>query len=184
MHREPDSQPKKKNGGKRFCCLVEEFQACSRTLSHGNPIRFHGRAQHSWDQTTAWQFSKGTLRHKKIRERKGPSQGVIQHAGSLVRSRKTPKIKDRSQEEILKQERCARRDAWEMAKGIFKLKEQDRATFFSPSDVWCLTAPSSTTRGKRICGRFRSLNAHAEQERSPVSGTGHCFEYPETLQRS
>ena len=47
------------------------------------------------------QFSKRTLRHDKFRERKGPSQGVIQHA-------------------------CPH-----------KLKEKDKAAFYSPSDVWC-----------------------------------------------
>ena len=29
-----------------------------------------------------------------------------------------------------------------MVKDILKLKEKDKATFFSPSDVWCLPAPS------------------------------------------
>ena len=30
-------------------------------------------------------------------------------------------------------------------------------------------------RGKRICGGFRSINAHAEQERSESSWTGNCL---------
>ena len=46
------------------------------------------------------------------------------------------KFEDRSEEETLKQERCARRDAWKMSKSILKLKEKDRATFYSPSEVW------------------------------------------------
>ena len=44
---------------------------------------------------------------------------------------------------------CARRDAWEMAESILKLEEKDKATFFSPSDVWCLPAPSSTKPKER-----------------------------------
>ena len=41
----------------------------------------------------------------KIRDRKGPSQGVIQHIGSHERGPYAPKFEDKSQEEILKQER-------------------------------------------------------------------------------
>ena len=55
------------------------------------------------------------------------------------------KFEDRSQEETLKQERCARRDTWEMAKGILKLKEKEKTKFFSLSDVWCLPAPSASS---------------------------------------
>ena len=85
-------------------------------------------------------FLKGASRHMKIRERTGPSQGVIQRTDSHERSPYAPKSEDGSEEETLKHERCARRDAWEMAKGI--LKEKDKATFFSPSDFWCPPAPS------------------------------------------
>ena len=46
------------------------------------------------------------------------------------------------QEEIERQERCARGDAWRLAKNILKLKETDKATFFSPTNEWCLPAPS------------------------------------------
>ena len=57
----------------------------------------------------------------------------------------------------MQQERCARRDAWEMAKHVHKLEEKD----YSPSEVWSLPAPSSTrTRGKRICGGFWSISMH------------------------
>ena len=179
MHREADSQPQEKNGGKgsvalsknskQSCCVFQDIEPRkSHSILRKGTI-FLG-PQHSL------QFSKGTLRHMKIRERKFPSQGVIQHADSHVRGRKTPKFKYRSQEGILKQARCARRDAWEMAKGIFKLKEQYKATFFSPSDVWCLTAPCfNETKWKKKCGRFRSLDAHAEQERSELSGNWTLF---------
>ena len=38
----------------------------------------------------------------------------------------------------------ARRDAREVATSVLELKEEDRATFFSPSDVGCLPARSLT----------------------------------------
>ena len=47
----------------------------------------------------------------------------------------------------------------------WKLKEQNKAAFFSPSANWCLPAPSTLkTRGKRICCRLRSVNAHDQQK--------------------
>ena len=85
------------------------------------------------------QFSKGTLRHVKIRERKGPSQGVVQQCVPHERGPYAPKFEDRSEEEDLIQERRACRVVWNMAKRIHKLKEKDEATFYSPSE-----APSST----------------------------------------
>ena len=41
-----------------------------------------------------------------------------------------------------RQERCTRADAWRMAKGVLKLKEKDKGSFFSLTEVWCLPAPS------------------------------------------
>ena len=54
-----------------------------------------------------------------------------------------PKFEDRSQEETEWQERCAREAAWKLAKKIQKLKEEDKTAFFSPSENWCLPAPST-----------------------------------------
>ena len=42
------------------------------------------------------------------------------------------------------QEQCAREAAWKLAKNVLKLKEHERATFFSPSENRCL--PASTLK--------------------------------------
>ena len=55
-----------------------------------------------------------------------------------------PKFEDRSQEETEWQEQGAREAAWKLAKSVSKLKEQERATFFSPSENRCL--PASTLK--------------------------------------
>ena len=49
-----------------------------------------------------------------------------------------------SQEETEWQERCAREAAWRLDKSVLKIKEQERATFFSLSENWCL--PASTLK--------------------------------------
>ena len=59
------------------------------------------------------------------------------------RSPNAPKFEDRSQEETEWQERCAREAAWKLAKSVLKLKEKNKAAFFSPSENRCLPAPST-----------------------------------------
>ena len=60
------------------------------------------------------------------------------------------KFEDRSQEEIERQERCARGDAWRLAKNILKLKERDTATFFSLTNEWSVPAPSAIKPEERV----------------------------------
>ena len=44
------------------------------------------------------------------------------------------KFEDRSPGGTARQERCVRGDAWRLAKNLLKLKETDKATFFSPTN--------------------------------------------------
>ena len=82
------------------------------------------------------QFSKGQNLGK------SSSQGVIEQTSPLERSPCAPKYE-------LKKRSRNKSDAptetrGKMAEGILKLKEKDKARFFSSADVWCLPAPSST----------------------------------------
>ena len=77
--------------------------------------------------------------HTKIRDQ-NPSVGYICPGEFHQRSPNAPKFEDRSQEETEWQEQGAREAAWKLAKRVLKLKEQERATFFSPSENWCLLA--------------------------------------------
>ena len=51
------------------------------------------------------------------------------------RSPNAPNFKDRSQEETEWQEQGAREAVWRLAKSELKLKDQERATFLSPSKI-------------------------------------------------
>ena len=62
----------------------------------------------------AVKFSKGTWHQIKNREREGPSRGIIQKCEPHERSPCAPKLGERSHEETLHQERCARRAAWDI----------------------------------------------------------------------
>ena len=63
---------------------------------------------------------------------------------NLISAANAPKFEDRSQEETEWQEQGAREAAWKLAKSVLKLKEKNRATFFSPSENGCL--PASTLK--------------------------------------
>ena len=73
-------------------------------------------------------------RHTKIRDQ-NPSLGHICPGEPHQRSPNAPKFEDRWQE------RCAREAAWRLAKNIKKKKH--KTAFFSPSQNWCLPAPST-----------------------------------------
>ena len=94
-------------------------------------------------------FSKATMRRVKNLEKRGPSQGIIQKCEPQERNPRAPKFEERTQDETLKQERCARRDAWELAQDVYKLKEESKDTFYSPARAWVMPAPSTTKPEER-----------------------------------
>ena len=88
-------------------------------------------------------FTKAIARHTKIRDQ-NPSLGYICPGEPHQRSSNAPKFEDPSQEETEWQEQGAREAAWKLDKSVLKLKEQERAAFFSPSENRCL--PASTLK--------------------------------------
>ena len=86
------------------------------------------------------EFTKAVARHADIRDQ-NPSLGMICPGEPHQRNPNAPKFEDRSQEETEWQEQDAREAAWRLAKkSVLKLKEHERATFFSPSENRCLPA--------------------------------------------
>ena len=108
-------------------------------------------------------FTKAVFRHADIRDQ-NPSLGMICPGDPHQRNLNVPKFEDPSQEETEWQERCARGAAWRLAKSILKLMEKDKTAFFSPSENWCLPAPSTLKPEERICCRLRSVGAHDQQK--------------------
>ena len=94
------------------------------------------------------QFTNAVVRHVNIRD-KNQSLGMICPGDPHQRNPNAPKFEDRSQDETEWQERWALEVAGRLAKNILKSKEKHKTTFFSPSENWCLTAPSTIKRGKR-----------------------------------
>ena len=88
-------------------------------------------------------FTKAIARHTKIRDQ-NPSLGYMCPGEPHERSPNAPKIEDRSREETEWQEQGAREAAGKLTKNALKLNEQERATFFSPSENRCLPAEMDT----------------------------------------
>ena len=89
-------------------------------------------------------FTRAALRQANIRENKGPSLAKIQAKIPHQRSPYAVKFEERSPEATARQERCARGDAWKIAKNIYKLIKEDKATFYSPNEERILPAASTT----------------------------------------
>ena len=165
-HRKVEEQPNKKpkKGGDKsvqwlWWKMCDSWVVYCRTQSR-NLHRFYGRAQMSWDQFRR----EKTKVHRWIKYK---SNFLISAVLTLWN------LRFGSQEETERQERCARGDAWRLAKNIQKLKETDKTTFFSPTTEWSLPVPIHILiGGKRCCCRFRSINAHAEQERPELRRIG------------
>ena len=88
-------------------------------------------------------FTKATARHTKIRDQ-NPSLGYICPGEPHERSPNPPKFEDPSLQETEWQEQGAREAAWKLAKSVLKLKEHQRAAFFSLSENRCV--PASTLK--------------------------------------
>ena len=94
----------------------------------------------------AVKFSKGTWHQIKIRERKGPSRGIIQKCAPHERSLCEPKFEERSHEETLHQERCARKAAWDLAENFYEFKNSDKTTFYISGDAKVMSTPITSKR--------------------------------------
>ena len=88
-------------------------------------------------------FTKAALRKANIKENEGPSLGKIQVKLPHQRSPHATKFEDSSPGKTARQERCARGKARSLARNIYKLKEKDKATFYSPAGEWIMLAAST-----------------------------------------
>ena len=95
-------------------------------------------------------FKKAIARHTKIRDQ-NPSLGYICPGEPHERSPNAPKFEDRSREETEWQELGAREAAWKLAKNVFKLKEHERAAFFSSPEKRCLPASTLKPEERGTC---------------------------------
>ena len=121
--------------------IHDNWVASFRTWNGGGSCQLYERSSDMQKRIQRVKFTKAIARHTKIRDQH-PSLGLICSGEPHQRSPNAPKFEDRSPEETEWQEQGAREAAWKLAKNVLKLKEHERATFFSPSENRCL--PAST----------------------------------------
>ena len=138
----------------QLCCVSQDSEALvsqSGRQSRRNPM------QKVLEPIRRIRLTKSMLRQASIREKKGPSLGKLQVKNPHQRSPYAIKFEDQSLEETERQQRCARSKAWNLAKNISKLKENDKATFYSPAEERVLRLRQQNSRRKeRVCSGFRS----------------------------
>ena len=148
---QPNKRPKK-GGDKSAVAIVKSGRLLGCVSQDAEPpesASISRKCTRVLGPTRRMRFTRAALRQANIRDNKQPSLGKIQVKLPHQRSPHAVKFEDRFQEETERQERCARGDAWTLAKNTFELKEKAKATFFSPADEWVLPAASTTQPEER-----------------------------------
>ena len=150
------------SGAKGSVALLKEATQLGCVSHDSYPRKSLLREEEKLGSKHAVKFSKGTWHQIIIRERVGPPRGTIQKCEPQECGLCAPKLGERSLEETLHQERCARRVAWDLAKSVYKLKKYRKSYVFT-----FLLKPKQCrkTGGTKIRSRLRSINAHDEQNR-------------------
>ena len=112
-----------------------------------------------WWSKHAVKFSKYTWHQIKIRERKGPSRGIIHKCEPHERSPCAPKFEDRSHEEPWPKNDAPAKQCGICRKYIYKLKCFGRSKVFDACHF-------EETRKAINRSRFRSSDAHDEQKKN------------------
>ena len=138
-HWKVEEQPNKKAEEGRwqtwssYCERCTTVGLCIAGRRPPESVTISRRARSVGTKNRRVRFTRAALRQANIRDNKGPSLGKNQVKSSHQRSPYAVNFEDRSQEETERQERCSRGDAWKLAKNIYKLKETEKAIFYSPS---------------------------------------------------
>ena len=148
---QPNKRPKK-GGDKSAVAIVNDVRQLGCVLQDVEPpesAAISRKAPKVLGPIRRVRFTVAALRQANIRESKGPVLNKIQVKSSHQCSPYAVKFEDRSQEETETRERCARGDAWRLARNICKLKEKEKAAFFAPADEWILPAASTVKLEER-----------------------------------
>ena len=121
------SSQRRSSDTRQLCCVFQDMKPPKSILRKSSNMQ---------RPIQSVKFTKAIARHTKIRD-PNPSLGYTCPGEPHKRSPNAPKFEDRSQEETEWQEQGAREAAWRLAKNVLKLKEHERAAFFSPSENRC-----------------------------------------------
>ena len=173
-HRQVEEQPSKrskKNGDKSAAAMLKSTRQMGCVFQDIEPPKspsIFRKSSNIRKPIRCVKFTKAVVRHADIRDQ-NPSLGMICPGDPHQRNPNAPKFEDRSQEETEWQERCAREAAWRLAKSILKLKEHERAAFFSPSENWCLPASNLKSEEREfIVDSGESMHMISKKDLNPA----------------
>ena len=132
---ERPSKKSKKGGAKGSVAFVKAFTQLGCVSQDSYARTSIVREPGMFGSKHTVKFSKATWHQIKIQERKGPSRGIIPKCTAHERTPRAMKFWERSHEETLHPEGCARKAAWDLSKNIYKLKNADKATFYIPGGM-------------------------------------------------
>ena len=125
--------------------------------------QIYSTERENWDHFTPSNSPRARGTTSKFGKRNGPSQGIIQKCEPHERDPCAPKFEERTQDETLQQERCARRVAWDLAKHVYKLNKTDKATFCFPIEATAMSAPTSKSPEEREVAVDHGGSMHTEK---------------------
>ena len=143
-HVEAEENPNKrsqKGGAKGPVAILKSLHSWVVYLKIFIRERLFHANQGDWDRNTG-KFSKGTWHQIEIRERKGPSRGIIQKCAPHERSLWAPKFGRRSYEETLHQEEVRPQSSVGSGEKNYKLKNSNRTPFYTPIEAKVKPAPA------------------------------------------
>ena len=151
--------------GERISCLVEGVCTIGLYVSRLPSEQVHSSGRGEIGIESHRHILKGRMAPRKNSEKKGSiARSHMQKCKPQERNPCAKNFEERTQDETLQQEKCARREAWDLAKNDYKLKK---------SEAWVMLVPfSKKAKGTRSRGRFRSINACAEQKGFKLRRTG------------
>ena len=109
----------------QICCVSQDSDLKKFILRKAGDLRSNASAGHTVKLSGGAWFSK-------LRERKGPSRGIIQKCEPHERNPCAPRWEERTPEETSRQEYCVLETAWNLAKNVCKLQIKTRL----PSILW------------------------------------------------
>ena len=164
----------KERSYERITCIIEETYAIgmrnSRFLSWKDT--FYVNREKIPDQNTSSNSPRTSDIKKKIRERIFPSQEIHPKVRiSWVQSLRV-KIRWKIVEEISHEERCVRKEAWQLTKKFTSSRIRVKQRFF-PIEVWDVVVYCKISRRATIRCRFKSINARVIQKTFMLRWTRH-----------
>ena len=165
-HVELEVKPNKKSekgGAKGSVAMLKDLTQMNCVSQDPHPKKSILRKEGQLGSIRKVQFSRSTWHHIKNRERKCPSQGIIQKCEPHERCPCAPKFVERSQQDTLQQERCARRVAWNLA-SFFDSNSRilEKATIYFLVEDW-------ETKNDASAGTYFTI-ARGEREFAVDSG--------------